>query len=62
MFVNEQPAKVPAARRKRLLAAHLDELLVAAWKLGSDRQELLTELESRAAKFYSDTLKKEPKR
>ena len=62
VFVTQQPAKVPAAQRRRQLTGHLDDLLVAAWKLGVEREELLVELDRRALEFYSDKSHKEPKR
>ncbi len=62
VFVAQRKAKVPAAQRRRLIAQHLDELLVAAWKLGVGPRELIEQLERRAAEFFRDNPEKEPYR
>ncbi len=55
VFVTERKPKVPAAQRRRLLDEHLDQLLVAAWKLGVDSEELIDRLASRASEFFPST-------
>lgn len=52
VFVAERPPKLPAAQRRKLLAARLDELLVAAWQLGVPPEELIERLERRASEFF----------
>ncbi|MEM7586891.1 MAG: GntR family transcriptional regulator [Acidobacteriota bacterium] len=60
VFVKEQPQKLPAAQRRRVLEGHLDELLVVAWKLGVGTDELIERLATRASEFFPGDQSKEP--
>ncbi len=61
VFVAERQAKLPAAQRRKLLSARLDELLVAAWQLGVTPEELIERLERRASEFFPGVPKGEKK-
>lgn len=54
VFAIERPPKLPAAHQQRQITPHLDELLVAAWKLGIDPSELVQLLEQRAIGFFPE--------